>query len=322
MGLDRPNQFAMNFSPFSSQRRITFYSSLKIPRNFHSDKINILRFALWRNKKNMNTIMLICGSVRTGKSYNALRLGEDYTNAQGKEFDVRNQCSFEVLPFLKWSKQATDNLYILDEVGNTLNAQDWYKVQSKIMRNFVYAQGFRRNVLIVVLPNTISFMKSFRSMVNYSIKTKEQGFGTWYKNNVDYLTGKIMRPYYMGNIKFSLPSENVIKEYEEMKKEWNDTQLKEDIEQIESMKETRYYTMPKDMLIKAVQKGMIEQDKFVNDMTSKGFRKSDSELMYKLALKLKKNKYPHVCSQCYNEWESNTEKPQRCPNCNTRNWQD
>lgn len=316
----KENQFAMNFTPFQSQRVITFYSAIRIPNSFYPSKLQIVRFMLWRRQKNMNTILLICGAVRTGKSYDGLKIAEEYCLASGNEFNVRDQCSFEILPFLKWSKNATDDIYILDEVGNTLNAQDWFKIQSKIMRNFIFAQGFRRNVLIVILPNTITFLKSLRAMVNYIIETKEQGYAKWYKQQVRYITGKIMKPYYMGSIRFSLPSPKVVKEYEDMKKEWNDNQLEQDIEQMESMKETRYYTMPKKDLNLALKKGLIGKEKYINDITSKGYKKEDAELMGKIALMENKSLYNHECSSCGHEWASRSSNPLQCPSCRTRKW--
>jgi hypothetical protein len=292
---------------------------MKIPRYFYPHESNIIRFMLWRRQKNMNTILLICGSVRTGKSYDGLVIAEDYCRLSKRPFNVTEQCSFEILPFLKWSKTATDDIYILDEVGNTLNAQDWFEIQSKIMRNFIFAQGFRRNILIIILPNNSSLQKSLRSMVNYIIETVEQGFATWYKQKVRHMTGKILNPYYMGTIRFRLPSPETLKGYEGMKKEWNDTELAEDIEHLEGLKERKYYTMPKELLIKGVSKGLVEDEKFIDDMTSKGFRKTDAELMLKIA-KMTNAEYSHHCYQCQNDWTSRTSDPQRCPSCNTRNW--
>lgn len=314
------NSFYMNFTPLgANNRRITYKGSLTVPSWFYPYEITLMRFLLYRKKMNMNSIVLICGNVRTGKSFDALVLGENFMKLTGGKFDVRKQCSFEIIPFLKWSQNSVDSVFILDEVGVSLNAQDWYEVQAKIMRNFIQAQGFRRNVLIIVLPSVAFLLKSIRFMINYIMETTEQGRCMWSKVKMDHTRGKA-HIYTMGHIRFQLPSKEVVEEYKKMKKEWNDDQLKNDIEQLEAMKEHRYYTLPKRDLEKLLTFGKISQEQFIDDLTSKGYRKKDVEMLKEMILTKKSDIHSHFCYQCNNSWDSRTKKPQRCPNCNSRKW--
>jgi hypothetical protein len=276
------NNFAMNFTPFMTSKKITFYSSLSIPKSFYPEKYNLYRHMLFRNKKNMNTLLLICGNVRTGKSYTGLTIAEQYSEINEKEFDVTTQCSFDLKPFLNWSKNVTDNIYILDEVGNTLNSQEWYTALSKIMRNFIFAQGFRRNILIMILPSNMSLMKSVRPLMNYTIQTVNQGFIKWYKTVTNQLDGKI-RYFYMGNTKVSLPAQKTVLEYEKIKKEWNDNQLLQDISFLDNIGGKKYRVPNKKDLDNMANSGLITKEKYISDLGMKGYSKTDAELMYKQA---------------------------------------
>lgn len=313
------NPFFMKFEPFRHAKIITYSSSLRIPKNFLRNEITLLRFIMYRRKLNMNTILLVVGNVRTGKSYLALKIAEEYCRLNKTHFNVRKQCSFEIIPFLRWSQNAVDSVFVLDEVGVTLNSQDWFTIQSKIMRNFIQAQGFRRNLLIIVLPSIAFLLKSIRFMVNYVVETIQQGTIKWYKMVMRHSLGK-GHISYMGILRFGLPSKETVEEYENMKKEWNDEQLDTDIEQLEGMKELRFYTMPKQDLVKAVKGGLIDDDKFVDDLTSKGYRKTDAKIMLELAKGSNSKSYNHVCASCGGSWESHVKSPKKCPNCQSYNW--
>jgi len=223
------SQFAMIFSRFEFHKRGEWKGRESIPDWFYSKAPFFLRHILWRRHLNMNSIILIVGGVRTGKSYMGLKIAETYCKLLNKKFDVNKQCSFDIIPFLKWSQDETDNVFVLDEVGVNLNPQEWYSVQSRVFRNFTQAQGYLRNVMILVLPNISFLLKSIRFMCNYVLETRNQGKGFIRKVAMDHSRGK---GYLMniGSIKFSLPSKETIKEYEKMKKIWNKEHLKEDIQ--------------------------------------------------------------------------------------------
>ena len=223
------SQFDMDFSGIKQHRRRKFKSRGDIPDDFHPHTPFFLRHILYRRALNMNSIILIVGAVRTGKSYMALKIAESYCKMLKKKFDVEKQCSFEIIPFLEWSQEETDNIYVLDEVGVSLNPQEWYSIQSKVFRNFTQAQGFRRNVMILVLPNASFLLKAIRFMCNYVIETRYQGTGYIRKLIMNHTRGK---GYFlnMGMIKFKKPTAQTVKRYEKMKKIWNDQQLKADID--------------------------------------------------------------------------------------------
>lgn len=229
------NQFSMNFSPFMVTNKV-IYRGIRIPTMFYPNECVLMRHVLYRQKKQMNTFIIVVGSVRSGKSYFALKFAEDYSRLKGEEFDVQKQCSFDIKPFLLWSRETTKGIYILEEVSTSMNPQEWFTIQVKIMRNFVFCQGFRNNVLIMTLPNVAFLLKAVRWMSNYCIETQYQGFVSVSKIIMNHTKG-LGFPEYIGNIRVSLPSEKTIKEYEGMKKEWNDKHLQEDLDYIDMLEQ-------------------------------------------------------------------------------------
>lgn len=230
--------FTCDFSPFQSQKLI-YYTGTMIPPSFYPDLNILLRHILFRQHQNMNTFIIVCGSVRTGKSYFALKIAELYSTLKGEAFNVNEQVSFDIKPFLIWSKKATKGVFVLDEVSTNLNPAEWYTLQSKIMRNFVFCQGFRNNILFLVLPNVAFLLKAIRFMANYIVQTRKQGLVSVSKITMDHALGKGWHDY-LGNIHFGLPTQNTIKDYEVMKREWNDKHLDQDIDYIEMLDRPDY----------------------------------------------------------------------------------
>jgi hypothetical protein len=222
------------FSKFTPTRfgefgQVRFFYDTPIPSWFLPDKTWLIRAVLFRQKLQMNTFLLIVGGVRTGKSYCGLEVIEECSNVLKVPFDVEKQVSFELRPFLEWSKTASYSFFMLDEIGVSLSTSDWWTLQSKIMRNFTQTQGFRGNVLIMTVPNVAFFQKHFRFMCNYGVEIISHGNATVYKIVVKHLIGKAS-PHFLGTMKIDLPSQAVVDKYTQMKVEWNDRKLKEDLD--------------------------------------------------------------------------------------------
>jgi hypothetical protein len=88
----------------------------------------------------------------------------------------------------------------------------------------------------MTLPNVAFLLKAVRWMSNYCIETQYQGFVSVSKIIMNHTKG-LGFPEYIGNIRVSLPSEKTIKEYEGMKKEWNDKHLQEDLDYIDMLEQ-------------------------------------------------------------------------------------
>lgn len=236
--MEQHETFSCNFTPFESQK-IIYYHGTKIPSSFYPSQNILLRHILFRQSQNMNSFIIVCGSVRTGKSYFALKLAEKYSEIKEIPFDVNTQVSFDIKPFLIWSKSSTKGVFVLDEVSTNLNPAEWYTIQSKIMRNFVFCQGWKNNVLLMVLPNVAFLLKAIRFMCNYIVQTRTQGCVSISKINMDHALGKGWHEY-LGNIFFPLPSKKTVEDYEIMKREWNDKHLQQDLDYMDMMDKPDY----------------------------------------------------------------------------------
>ncbi len=99
-----------------------------------------------------------------------------------------------------------DGVFVLDEVGvkSSLSSMSWYDPLSIAISDYLQTQGYRRNLLILVLPNASFLLKKIRFMMNYVIETKFQGLGYVKKLSMDNIRSK---GYYMnmGAIKWKLP---------------------------------------------------------------------------------------------------------------------
>ena len=228
------HQFALEFTGLAHTKRPSKGRGT-IPDSFMPNQPFFLRHLLYRNSLNMTTILLIVGQIRTGKSWLGLKLCEQYCKAKKIPFNATQQFGFKLDPFLEWSMNAMDNIYLLDEIGRSVPPSEWWSLQSKIFRNFIDTQGFRRNVLIMTLPNAKGLLNSVKTNVNYAIVTKYQGYGLIFKQTTDAFTGK---PYYfyLGGIKSDPPAKHIVDHYESEKKKQNDEWLMEDLGKLKEKK--------------------------------------------------------------------------------------
>lgn len=229
-----PNQFAGHFTPFNVNRII--YSGTKIPKDFYPHEVPLMRWLLWRLKHNQNSFVCIVGSPRTGKSYFALWIMERYFKIFGIKDKVIDHTSFDIKPFLYWSQNHDNNIYLLDEIQANLSPQEWFTVLAKVFTVFTQTQGFRKNIVIMTLPNIAFILKNIRFMITYLCETEYQG-KVWIRQvKASHALGKFRLPV-NHNMRFKLSGINdaTIKDYEALKKEWNDNRLKSDINWLEML---------------------------------------------------------------------------------------
>ena len=221
------NPFSMKFSKLGSTMRITSQYGKTIPDWFRpdlKDKNTLLRHILYRRYRGMNTLVLVVGGVRTGKSWYALRMSELYMEAGGQEFDASKQVSLTLMPFLKWSNNNLDSCYLVDEIQLSMGNREWYTVQNRVFNQFCDIQGFRRNCAFFTMPNISYIDKHLRFLINYIVVTISQGLVVWFKVNTRHHIGKSWLQK-IGTYKVSKPSEKVTDIYEAMKKRHNDEHL-------------------------------------------------------------------------------------------------
>lgn len=223
------SQFDLEFTQLEMHQRKELKGLAHIPESFYPDEGLLFRHLLWRRKLNMNSILLIVGGVRTGKSYAGLKICERYCKLVGKEFDVKKQCGFEPVDYLEWvNAGAMDDAYFLDELGASISPQLWFTQQSRIFNTYTQIGGYRLNLLVMATPNISYLLKSVRFLLNYVIEMYSQGRGVVCKVKMIHRFGKGYLPN-LGGLKVSKPKLSIIIPYEEQKRKWNQERLEKDI---------------------------------------------------------------------------------------------
>jgi hypothetical protein len=232
--------FECQFTPlyYDNSYGFTPVTSISIPKNFMPNEPFLIRAIEYRKTINMNTFIVALGGNRIGKSWNVLSILDELHKKKGLELNIKKQCSFDVLPFLKWSKKAFDSYFMLEEVGVSLSTVEWWDITSIIMRNFTQTQGYRLNTLFLILPNIGFIQKHFRSLGNYTLTTWSRGYATIHKIKTNPLMGKWL-PIFVENMFIKKPRLEVLEPYEKMKHEWNEEQLDKDIEYIDLLNQKR-----------------------------------------------------------------------------------
>jgi len=341
--VDHPERhpFAMKFSPFKSNFKITKTYTSQIPKDFkpHLMNFTLLRQILYRRSKGMNTFIYIFGNVRSGKSWTGLKLCELYMKENKEEFDVDKQVSFTLPKFLRWSSTTTDSCFMVDEIQLSMGAREWWTVQHRVMNQFCDIQGFRRNLAIFTLPNVSYVDKHIRFLCNYYVVTINQGFVRWGKHWMRHELGKggLVK---IGDMDISMPSPSITEPYEDMKKKFNDEHLRKSLQILEELENPtpRKTHLPINDIKKAYLINAITEDEFREIMTEKNMDETEINVFVnrkeredQLNLEKQKRKeeqkikreqsgFKLHCNQCGNDWRGKSESPRQCPKCNSRLW--
>ncbi len=190
-----------------------------------------------RLKHNKNVILAITGPTGSGKSYTNLRLAELwYKDYFDEDFPVEKNTCFsisELMKLLNSDKIKKGTLIILEEAGTSLNSLDF---QNKVCKLFSFIlQSFRSMNIILIfnLPVLTMLNKSARVLlhghfitqkIDYSKQVckikplfhqlnQERGKSYWKYLRIKHF-GKTKA---VKRINYSIPSENVIKVYEQKK---------------------------------------------------------------------------------------------------------
>lgn len=205
--------------------------------NFNSSEPLLYQMLDIRRRHNKDSIIVVVGEKRTGKSWFCGSSCEYLSKKWGVPFTV-DDVFFELKGLFKFMYASTDSLAVMEEAGLLLNAQEWANIESRLTRNMTQTQGFRRNVIFLNLPHFGFLNKSMRLMTTFVIKTVDIGKVEVYRVNVNQAMGS----GFMTKVEYidvKPPSEEWQKAYEAKKKEYNDHWLESDIEIFDLMDGTK-----------------------------------------------------------------------------------
>lgn len=188
-------------------------------------------------KKNQNVLAVDIGGTGTGKSYRQLRIMEiwhrDYLKKPIKPEQICFE-PYEVVKMLHGDTLKRGDILIYEEAGTSLGAKDFMERRQKMFNYIMQSFRFRNIILMFNLPNLMMLNKDLRRMlhltfesvsidydkkINYCKPFKIQESSRLNKTYFHYpkriIDGKQHKIKRLG---YTLPSEDLIKMYEEKKR--------------------------------------------------------------------------------------------------------
>lgn len=235
------------------------------------------RWIKYRIKKNKNVLLITVGGTGTGKSYSNLRILEDVDNT----FDVE-RVAFTPKQFMAITdsgilkRKGAGILY--DDAGITLSSKNWYDITNKMINYYLQIARRENQILAFNTPDMSFIDSSARKLFHMILITS----GIDYKRKIVKLkpkflqinktTGKIYAKYLIVKkgtgygsrkkikmIEVPLPSQKVVKAYEEKKKVFVSSLKKQIIEAI-GMKTLKELTDRQYLVYNARKMGISKED--------------------------------------------------------------
>ena len=139
-----------------------------------------VRYCLYRNLANYDTMLLVSGGKGTGKSSFSIMLAREWCSLLGISFSAKNHMAYSN----QQVQERIDNLprfscLICDEAINFASAAEWSKVENRELRKKLAQVRTRHIFFILCWPMKVSKIeKSYLdSFVNYWIHVIKRGVG-------------------------------------------------------------------------------------------------------------------------------------------------
>ncbi|KKN60132.1 hypothetical protein LCGC14_0535100 [marine sediment metagenome] len=239
---------------------------------------------------NRDTIIIMVGEKRTGKSWAAMKIAEKLD----KNFDPAKQVFFDVGPFLQWFNDTKDSVAVIDEVSvNFANAQTWYAVENRIMRTLLTTQGYKRNTLIMTLPSITHLSKSSFELAHILMASVNTGIFRCYRIKTNQLSRKTY-PIGFEMLRFDKPRDDTIAAYEKKKDEWNKSRLAGDLDYIRQLSDVSNFQKQLSMseYLKGFKLGLMDEDVVKAKIVKMGYSEKDVEMVLKMESMKTEDKSP------------------------------
>lgn len=210
----------------------------------------VLRTKAWNkmNVHNDNWMASVVGETGSGKSWAAIRIAE----ALDPNFSV-DQVAFGVLEFLQLvmdDSLGRGSIIVFEEASVEANAQEWYSVSNKVLRQVGDTWRNQNRGAIFTLPAFGQLQKQSRgrmsALIQMTHKNESEGYTVakykWCDQDSD--TGKIYKKYPViggkqyKRLKIRKPSADLVEAYEKKKSEYTSNLQEELLEELlESMQD-------------------------------------------------------------------------------------
>lgn len=242
---------------------------------------------LW--KRNKNWLAGIFGPTGSGKSWSALSIAEKIDPSFNVDKVVLS--SEEFLAGLAEDKWGQGDCLIFDEAGVGMSAKEHMTKKNRLIDQVL--QTFRRQNIAVLftVPSKANMDKSVRRLLHTYIETKtidyenKQNVLKWQK--MDY-NRKMDKIYYKNPV---IEGENGLAKRSKVK-----------------------IGKPSENLIEEYEE---KRSKFQKDKNKEFYKQLKEKLNDENS---SKERYGHECSQCGYEWDGRKDNPKKCPDCQSKKW--
>jgi hypothetical protein len=170
--------------------------------------INYLNF---RSYHSYNSILVIVGENRTGKSYMALALAYMLDNNFNTDHII-----FTFKEFLQFVKAQKSCWIIFDEIGLTASGSEWWSLENRLIGYITQSFGRLNINLIMTLPSLNMLSRQGFAMTTIVIRMLKRRVGRVYKIIKDPIKGKLY-PYTIGHIRIGNIPKDISLPYERKK---------------------------------------------------------------------------------------------------------
>lgn len=178
----------------------------------------------------MNFILVICGATGSGKSYCGLRIAQMVS----PKFTIDHVCftAEDFLRLVNSGKLKRGDVVLWDETGVGVPSRAWYSISNKAI-NFVLQTFRRENICLIMTTPALSFLDIQARILSHALietqhidRKRKRVLVKFKMVEANPESGKIYRKYQrrgkgrISKIWVSKPSDDIVKEYEEKKKEF------------------------------------------------------------------------------------------------------
>lgn len=235
-----------------------------------------------RKDRQKDSIILVTGERRNGKSFGAIRLAEHLD----KGFDVEKNLFFNVKDFLVRWNTLDGGVIILDEASENVDRRNWFSIENRVFNSLITREGFKRNIAILTFP-TVSDLdtRSIRLCSHHVCMKginheKKEAFAVVYRLKQIQEMGKTYRAF-IQVVPFGLPSEQNIEKYMKMKVDWNAKKSQENIDIMDMLEDPDSFKkkFPYNFYVTAFKKGVIDSEGLKSKLGDLGYKKDDIEML-------------------------------------------
>jgi len=211
-----------------------------------------------RMRTSKNTVIIVIGELRSGKSYFSMKLGEMLRNYGiiGR-FDI-NHVYFNLEKMMKEIPYYKNDYIVLDEAGLQVSPSEWWSMQNRVFNYMSQMWGFRGLICCMTVPHLMMVTDKVKALTDFVIWMMNRKTARIYKLGSNVFTGRIYNKPFYHLTNLEKPTKKIIDGYEKMKKENWDKFLEESLQKLEHdrMKKlgVRQKTTVSDETIKSIKK--------------------------------------------------------------------